>query len=245
MPKRNSMDDSIHTGHRNRMMNKLFENPNALNDHEILEIALFFSIPRKNTNPIAHALLNTFGSLESVFRASKEELTAIDGIGPHAAMQIKVTFEILNRMLAQHSNFSDRFTYHTYRNRLYDFFDHSPTEKFIVLLLDKKQQIIKKLVFDSDFVNRVEVDLTQFAHEIALSKPHAVILMHNHPSGNVFPTHADDQATGKLALALSLQGVLLYDHIVVTQDDSYSYHYAGRMDEVQKKYNLERLMKKI
>lgn len=239
------MNDSIHAGHRERMMNKLFETPEALNDHEILEIALFSSIPRKNTNPIAHALLNTFGTLEGVFRASKEELTAIAGIGPHTAMQIKVTFELVKRIIEQRGNLSDRFTYHAYRDRLFDFFDRSYTEKFIVLLLDKKQKIIKKLSFDSDLVNRVEVDLTQFAHEIALSKPYSVILMHNHPSGNALPTASDDQATGKIALALSLQGVQLYDHIVVTENDSYSYHYAGRMEEVRKKYDLEKLMKKI
>ena len=239
------MDDKIHQGHRERMRRKLFDMPDSLNDHEILEIILFAVIPRKNTNAIAHALLQTYGYLEGVLRASPAELAATEGIGPHSAAHFKAVYALYQRIDEQKKEISGRFTYHTFRDRLIEFFDHPCTEQFIVLLLDKKQKIVKKLTFDSNFVNRVEVDMTQFAHEIALSKPDAVILMHNHPSGNVLPTESDDHATGRIALALALHNVQLYDHIVVTEHDSYSYHYAGRMKRVLEQYDLKQILKNI
>ena len=88
----------IHAGHRDRMYDKLLNSPDSLSEHEYLEVLLFSFIPRKNTNPIAHKLLRTFGSLSGVFNASAKELMTVDGIGKSVATKIVAVGKIFQRV---------------------------------------------------------------------------------------------------------------------------------------------------
>lgn len=217
----------IHKGHRERMIEKALRGVDNLDDHELLEILLYPVVPRKDVNPLAHGLLNRFGSLSAIFNASAENLASIKGVGDKTAAQLLIYGRILLRIRENEKKESTALKkwdkQKDNEKELLSLFDGITEERFIILLLDKKFRLLNKMVFDGNYTDRINADSNELIDSIALLKPSYMIVSHNHPSGNLSPSRQDDLTTAKLNFICVAHNVDLLEHIIVGGGKTYSY----------------------
>ncbi len=208
-----------HSGHRDRLRTRFREaGPDALADYEVLELLLFRSLPRRDTKPIAKDLLAAFGSLAGVFGASEKRLTEIDGIGDSVATDLKLYQAIATR-LGKHE--IQRKPLLSSWNAVLDYcrtaMAYEEREQFRVLFLDKKNNLIADEVQQRGTVDHTPVyprEVVKRALELSAT---ALILIHNHPSGDPAPSQADIEMTAKIAEILMPLNILLHDHIIIAR----------------------------
>ena len=227
----------MHEGHRERLISKLIEGSTILSDHEILEILLFYAIPRKNTNEQAHLLLDNFGSLKGCFNADYSALVAIQGIGHKTASFIVTLGEIFRRMEEDKHQLPTIFSYDACKQILIDSFKHLNEEKFVALFLNKSGEIILRKIFSSHSDSMVNIDIAELLKGTFVKKPNSVVICHNHLSGNSKPSYSDDKATEKIYLTLKLNNIALNDHIIVAGDKTFSYRASDRLEKIIKNVN--------
>ena len=231
---------NLHEGHRERMYRKLLAGGESLTDCEVLEIALYGSIPRRNTNPLAHALLLKVGTLDNVFNAKAEELAAVAGVGKRTAEHIALIGQVLKRTRKSSEAAPKKFSFDAVKDYLFSYFENKDNEEFLAIFIDKRDTVTKISTVAAGDASHVTIDLTEFSKELSLSQPYAVLVAHNHPSGMPYPSKEDDDLTGKICFMLELAGAKFYDHIVVSKRDYYSYRLEGRLDKIQKKSQFSR-----
>ena len=232
----------MHEGHRQRMYAKL-KNGDSLNDHEILEVFLFNACPRKNTNPIAHDLLDKFGSLSGVFAASPEQLVTVDGVGESVAMFIKCNAELNKRISLEFIGIAVLKNYADFKNFTVTRMRGRTTEILEIYCLDKNGKVMSINSFSNEDMNKVEVSVDKISRVIATEKPYGILLAHNHLSGNCLPSQSDDKFTSQMQLLCSLHNVNLYDHCIYASDSEvYSYFSAGELEKIKKDFNYSKLV---
>lgn len=232
----------MHEGHRKRMYEKL-KNGDALYDHELLEIFLFNGFPRLNTNPVAHALLDNFGSLSGVFSADINRLKTVKGVGESIALFIKCNGEILQRIstvnngIAFLNNYDEFKTFVTVRMR-------GKNEEVLELyFLEKNGKVKRILSFTSADKSKVEVSTSDISTIVAAEKPYGILVAHNHLSGSSSPSANDDRFTNELQLMCSLHNVILYDHCIYASDTNvYSYFTSGRIEGIRRDFSFKQLV---
>jgi len=216
-------------GHRDRLRGKLLtRGPEALEDYELLETLLFAFIPRRDVKPVAKALLTRFGSLSAVFAAAPRDLVKVDGIGETAAAYLKSVQEMHGRIareeIAAGPVIGSWTTLTTYlRTQL----QHETREQFRVLFLDRKNQLIADELLGQGTVSHAPVyprEIARRALELAAS---AVILVHNHPSGDPTPSRADIDVTREIMDALTSLDVTVHDHLVAGKNGVTSFRATG------------------
>lgn len=232
------MPDNVHAGHRDRFRERFLQQEGRdMQPHELLELLLYYAIPRKDTNPIAHQLLNEFGgSISSVFDAPVERLEAIPGITHNTAVLIKLIPVLAKSYLTDKSdagtilqNSSDFGNYFLPR------YVGSVHEEVYVLCLDNKYRLIQaKRVYEGK-VNAVEISIHKIVEYAILNKASAIVIAHNHPNGIAIPSSADIETTLKLAETLSVFHIRLLDHIIVAGDDFVSLVDSGIITSYFKK----------
>ncbi len=164
----------MHEGHRRRMYEKL-KSGDSLYEHELLEILLFNAFQRKNTNPIAHALLDAFGSIAGVFNAEVEQLCAVEGVGESVALYLKCIGECAARSAEGGSAVISLRNYEDFRRFVCMRFRDKAEEALEMYCLDKSGKVKKISSFTSDEIDRVQVDADRVAKIIAAVKPHGLI----------------------------------------------------------------------
>lgn len=225
---------SIHDGHRQRMKRRFREyGLDDFTDIQVLELLLFYAIPRQDTNPIAHQLLKDFGGLAQVMEASVEELQNVSGIGENAATLLSlVTAMGRYYQVNRGSQTKILSTIDQCGEYLVPYFFGRRNETVFLLCLDAKCKVLCCKKVGEGSVNSANVPIRRIV-EIALGA-HAtsVVLAHNHPSGIALPSGDDIQTTRRVAAALSTVDVNLVDHIVVADDDFVSMVQSGyRFDD--------------
>ena len=208
---------TIHQGHRERLRRKFCQG--ALEDHELLELLLFYSIPRINTNEIAHELLLRFGSLDAVMSADLEALQAVKGIGETSAIQIKAVAEIMSR--CARSRADDRHLLSSFRELeayLHSLFIGSAHEKTFLLLFNAANRLICCEMLGEGDATRTPISLRQMISLSLQKNAAAVVLAHNHADGLIMPSEADREATEQIREALENVGVRFVEHYIVTPD---------------------------
>lgn len=218
-----------HLGHRDRLRERLLtRGAEALADYEILEILLFSNYPRKDTKPVAKALIARFGSLASVFAARPEELQEVEDVGPGAAGTIKAAQAAALHMLRAEVraqpvlNNWDRLT-----DYLHAALAREPIEQFRVLFLDTKNRLIADEAQAKGTVNHTPVyprEVVKRALELGAT---ALILVHNHPSGDPTPSRADIAMTAEVKAATEALGMLLHDHLIIGNGRHMSFRREG------------------
>lgn len=228
-------DGVDHKGHRARLKERfLNEGLEHFADHNTLELLLFYAIPQKDTNELAHALIAKFGSLSGVFDASYEELVKINGVGDNAATLIKLIPQTARKY--QISRQSPDMTLNTVEKAgayLLPRFIGARVEIVLLLCLDSRKRLVS---CEQVGEGTVSVAQTQTRRVVELALAHnaaSVILAHNHLSGNALPSQEDQITTLKLRAALEGVGVTLDDHIIVADDDFVSLAQSGLL---MKKY---------
>ena len=206
-------------GHRSRLRTRAAISFAALPDYELLELLLARSLPRGDIKPIAKALLARFGGLSGVLGAEMEELKTVAGVGPGAALDLKLLHEATVRMargeVRKRPVISSWTALLAYTRMA---MAGAPREQFRVLFLDKKNQLIADEVMNQGTVDHAPVyprEVMRRALELSAS---AVILAHNHPSGDPTPSSADVEMTRQVAEAGRPLRITVHDHIVVGRD---------------------------
>lgn len=211
----------VHDGHRDRLRKSYLEHGlMSMNDINALELLLFYAIPRRDTNEIAHRLLDRFGSLDGVFSAPAEELQEVDGIGENAAALLTLIPEIMKkscvskaREIRQIRSSDDAGAY------LLPYFLNEPDEVVYLLCLDTKRCVICCTEMGRGVVNSVDTGIRRIVEKALKTRSSSVIIAHNHPDGIALPSREDEVFTRALFNALETVGIRLEDHIIVAEDD--------------------------
>lgn len=203
-------------GHRERLKQRFREAPSSLRDYELLELVLFQAVPRRDTKPIAKALLDRFGTLSEVFGAAEHLLTEVDGVGESVVLHLKVYQEAARRFakddIRERPLLGSWSAVVTYCRAA---MAHEPIEQFRVLFLDKRNFLIADEVQQSGTVDHTPVyprEVVKRALELSAT---AVVLVHNHPSGDPTPSRADIQMTQQIVDTAKPLGIAVHDHIIV------------------------------
>ncbi len=235
--------ENLHQGHRQRLLNKLARSRDLLADHELMECLLFFVIPRHDTNPLAHRLLKMFGGLSGVFNASKKELLAVNGIGEKTAELLLLVGEIYQRAVQEKKNSIAYNSNFAVREGLKMEFVNQKLETSLVLFLDKNYKKIFQLSYENRKTNEVEINLNEVAQAFANFHPVYVLLAHNHPTGECYPSPEDDNTTKKLLLLCSVHGAVLLEHAIFKGENGfYGYRNEGRMTDLENQSDIKNFL---
>ena len=219
----------VHDGHRERRREQFLRHgADPLADHELLELLLFYAIPRRDTNPIAHELLERFGSLQGVFAAPVEELAQTPGMGRSAAALLKLVMPIYRRArvtAAENETVLD--TSERIGGYFLELFVAERREIMYQLCLDAKGRRINTYKISEGDPACVTVNVRKVVENAILSGAAMVALAHNHPSGVAFPSQEDLTATRQALTALDAVGVQLVEHIITADDDFISLRQEG------------------
>ncbi|MDE7218470.1 MAG: DNA repair protein RadC [Oscillospiraceae bacterium] len=219
----------VHNGHRDRKREQFLRcGAESFADHELLEMLLYYAIPQRDTNPIAHSLMERFGSLQAVLSAPPEELMEVPYIKEKAAVLLRLAPALYQRVLM---GGEDREVILDTRERVGEFFrglfmTHT-AEVMYQLCLDGKGKKKSLHKLSEGDVGSVGVNIRQIVENALRSRAAAVVLAHNHPSGVALPSHEDQIATRMAAEALGTVGVRLADHIIVADNDYVSMAESG------------------
>ena len=222
----------IHDGHRQRMKSRFLEHGlDSFDDINVLELMLFYALPRQDTNALAHALLQHFGSLHAVLDASAEELRDVPGLGDNSISLLRLIPAVSRRYMLSKTPQGEAIDSPVAAARyLLPRFMYETEEVVYALLLDARRKPICCREISRGTVNSAEISARRLA-ELALGRhSSSVILSHNHLSGVAIPSAEDERSTVRLRDALALLGVELSDHIVVAGCEYVSMREAGLLD---------------
>jgi DNA repair protein RadC len=215
--KQRKADKPHYAGHRERLRERFSETGlDALADYELLELFLFRSIPRIDTKPLAKALIKRFGSLAEVLGAPEALLKEVEGVGPAAAADLKLAAALAHRMTR--AEIKGREILSSW-DRVLDYcraaMAFEQREQFRILFLDKKNVLIADEVLHEGTVDHTPVyprEVVKRALELSSS---AIVLVHNHPSGDPTPSRADIEMTKTVIETAKPLGIAVHDHIII------------------------------
>ena len=207
---------NLNSGHRQRLRERLFKSgPEAMQDYELLEMLLFAVIPRRDVKPIAKKLLNQFGDLWTLLNAKHEKLLEA-GLSEAAAASLMITGAVALR--AHKRNITDKPLLNTWQ-RIVDYcraaMGHEMKEQVRLLFLDRKNNLISDEVHQHGTIDHTPLyprEVVQRALDVGAG---AIVLVHNHPSGEVTPSGADIEMTNAIVSACTPLGITIHDHIII------------------------------
>ena len=230
------MSEKDNQGHRERIKEKFLKNGiDGFAEYEILELLLTYCIPRKDTKPIAKELLNKFKSLDNVFKADFDKLSAIDGLGKNSIAFLKLIGDLpsiiykdelknkklVNKETLKISNKDILLNY--LRNKI----GYEEKEKFYVIYLSSSNEVIEFEENSVGTLDRSSVYPREIYKKIINLNAKSVILAHNHPSDNITPSKSDIELTNEIAKGLKNFGALLIEHIIITKNSYFSFLEEG------------------
>ena len=220
---------SIHDGHRQRLKDRFRqEGLDKFDEIQVLELLLFYAIPQRDTNPLAHRLLDHFGSLAQVLEAPAEELEKVSGVGANVATLLSLTTALARYYMVNRSNQTAILTStEMCGDYLLPYFVGRRNETVFLLCLDAKCKVLGCKEVGEGSVNSASVPIRRIVEMALGMNATSVVLAHNHPSGLAIPSGEDVQTTRRLAMALDTVDITLADHIVVADDDYVSMAQSG------------------
>lgn len=216
-----STSAGLHAGHRERLKKRFVEQtPDSFNDHELLELLLFYVLPRRDTNPIAHDLINQFGgSLAGVFSATPEELQQVKGIGETASRLFPLLVEINRRCRINQKKGAKLDTIEDICLYLEPYFYASHDEMAYLLCCNNRNQVLSCDMLNKGDDLSVAFNSRQLVQLALRHRASWVVLAHNHPSGLAMPSAEDVAVTQRCVKLLEPFSISLRDHIIFADDD--------------------------
>lgn len=229
--KKTEKDTPHYSGHRQRLRERFLNGgANALQDYELLELILFMAIPRRDVKPLAKDLIKTFGSLHELMSAPVEKLIAFDGLSENSACAIKAVYATSLRMSKRSLEKKPVLNNWT---RLMDYcyasMAHETKEHFRILFMNKKNELIADEIQGSGTVDHTPAyprEIMKRALELGAT---AMILMHNHPSGDSKPSRADIELTQTIIQAARPFSIAIHDHVIMSRNGYTSLKNEGLM----------------
>lgn len=222
-------DKGVHDGHRARLRQRYIDNSlDAFADHEVVELLLTYSIPRRDVNALAHKVLDTFGSFSAMADASVDELCKIDGISVNSAVLLSMISQLSKRYVKDQNKgklfLNNTSAVFAFGQSLYH---GEKYERFYILCLDSKCKLIKAVDMGEGTIDGVTVYPRLVVERCLNVGAHSVIIMHNHPSGDPQPSNQDLEMTRDITNALSAIDIRVYDHVIISFDKCFSFNHAG------------------
>ena len=224
----------IHDGHREKMRRRFLSGGlEQFADHEALELLLYYAIPRRDTNPIAHALIDRYGSLSAVLAAPVEDLQKVEGIGESAAILLKLVPRLCAKARLADADRQELILNTASRAGAYllERFYGEQNEVIYQLCLDRKGKLLACKKLGEGSIAAAALDVRKLVENAILHSASSVVLAHNHPSGIASPSHEDYAATDRARNALETIGVALADHIIVADGDFVSLAESGYLEK--------------
>jgi DNA repair protein RadC len=221
----------IHAGHRERLKERFAQHGlDNFDDHNVLELLLFYALPRVDTNELAHRLIAHFGGLDAVLEAPVSELEKIGGIGRNTAIYLRLLPQVSRRYnMTKASRNKILNTTELAGAYLVPRFHYERDEVVYMICLDAKLQILCCREMSRGAVTSAEISIRKIV-ELALSQNASnVIISHNHTSGIAIPSAEDESTTLQIKRALAPMDIRLLDHIIVAGDDFVSMSDSGLM----------------
>lgn len=223
---------NLHTGHRKRLRQRAIDNNlEDFEEHQVLELLLTFVIPQKDTNPLAHELINEFGSLAGVLNASSHDLMSIKGISEYSADFLTLLKYFFKKFRQSKLKNLKKIT-NTKQSvelcvaELADL----PVENVFVACIDNSNNLVTKKIISTGFNNEATVPVRKIIDMCIRTRTSNIIIAHNHPNGNHEPSGSDDNVVKSLALTLSLSGIKILDSVIIGIDGYYSYKLSNKLE---------------
>jgi len=220
----------LNLGHRHRIKTRFLNSPKrTLQDYEILEMILFYAVPRRDTKPLAKLLLNKFGTLAGVVFADDSALKTIQGIGDSVVFLIKLMADFFSRICIPQKKgevhvLSSWMAVVHYCQMTMGF---KKSESYRVLFLNKKNVLIGDELVEAGTVDKIAIYPREISKMSLLHGAVAIILVHNHPSGDPTPSKEDIEITKRIVEALISINVILHDHLIVAEHKHFSFKASG------------------
>ena len=224
----------IHDGHREKMRSRFLSGGlEQFADHEALELLLYYAIPRRDTNPIAHALMDRYGSLSAVLAAPVEDLQKGEGVGENAAILLKLVPRLCAKARLADADRQELVLNTASRAGAYllERFYGERNEVIYQLCLDRKGKLLACKKLGEGSIASAALDVRKLVENAILHSAGSVVLAHNHPSGIASPSVEDYAATDRARAALETIGVALADHIIVADGDFVSLAESGYLEK--------------
>ncbi|MBC3887811.1 DNA repair protein RadC [Acetobacterium paludosum] len=219
------MDKNPHQGHRQRVKNRaLLEGIDSFEDHQILELLLFYCIPMKDTNELAHQLIKAYGSLSGVFDADPVDLCKMAGVTENTGVLLSLMPALARRYnqgkfkekaVLDSTSRAGEYAVALFTGRLY--------EVFYVICLDSQNRVNHACLLHEGTINEAPVYPRLIVETALRHQAASIILAHNHPGGSRQPSRADVDVTKKISLATEAIAIPVADHIIVAGDGYYSF----------------------
>jgi DNA repair protein RadC len=217
------------SGHRSRLRQRLLEgNDDALGDHEVIEMLLMQAVPRRDMKPLARTLLDRFGSLAGVLTADARTLAAHPGMGEATAAALKIVVLAARRLARQRVREAPVIgSWQTLIDYLTIDMAHLTRERVRVLYLNARNMLILDEHVGDGSIDEAAIHPREVIRRALDLGATALILVHNHPSGNAQPSRADIEITNRIAEAGRLLGVTVHDHVVIGREGHVSLKAKG------------------
>ncbi|MTH76635.1 RadC family protein [Paracoccus aestuariivivens] len=217
--------------HRARLRERFMQGgAEAMPDYELLELVLFRAIPRQDVKPLARLLIDQFGDFNRVLSASATRLTAVSGVGPAVVQELKIVEAAAQRLARSKVMHRPVLTsWHALLDYCHTAMAHREIEQFRVLYLDRKNVLIADEEQAKGTVDHVPVyprEIMRRALELTAS---ALILVHNHPSGDPTPSQADITMTKRICAAAEVMGITVHDHLIIGRSRELSFRSEGML----------------
>lgn len=222
----------LHKGHRERLKSRfLEEGMDGFEDHQVLELLLFYAVPRIDTNPLAHRLIRRFGTLSAVLEADPADLASVEGIGSNAAALLSMVPQITRKYLHDRVRHSRKTlsTSEAAAEYLVPLMAGRPEEVFYAVCLDSRLHVLYPALISRGTVKDAIVHPRHVVEAAVRHKAASVILAHNHPAGTISPSGHDQRITRRLVDALGSIDVKVVDHFIVAGERYYSFAREGTM----------------
>jgi DNA repair protein RadC len=223
------MEKKLHQGHRQRVKTRyLSEGIDAFEDHQVLEMLLFFSIPMKDTNELAHKMIQEFGSLAGLFEADPKDISKRCGVSENTAILVSLIPSLARRYfkgkwgdkpILNSSSKAGEYAASLFTGRTY--------EAFFVICLDAQNRVNYAALVHEGTINEAPVYPRLIVEAVLRHQANSVILAHNHPGGSLSPSQADIEVTKKMAITLESISIKVVDHIIVAGDKYMSFAEKG------------------
>lgn len=226
------MTNHNHAGHRKRIRHRVrTEGLENFQDYQVLEYALSFVIPYKDVNPLAHELINRFGSLGGVLEAHEDDLLNVPGMGEVSAQFLTSIIKIYSYYEAEKSKVIDSISTPAETVRyVRSFLQNKLLEELYVVCLSPRNKIVKVERISRGTSSEAAVNIRLITDLVSRNKVHNIIVAHNHPQGSSDPSPEDDKFTKALVTTLVINEVYLLDHIIIGENSYYSYRSSAKLD---------------
>lgn len=223
------MAENLHTGHREKLKQRFIEEGlGSFEEHQILEMLLFYTIPRRDTNELAHRLIKKFGTLEAIFDSSPEQLMEIGKVTKNTAVLLTMIPELSKRYMLMKQGKKPELDSSVKAGRyVTKLFIGRNYEAFYVCCLNSQNHLNYAALVHEGTINEAPVYPRIIVETALRYQANSVILAHNHPGGSLRPSTADIEVTRKISEALKTISVKVVDHIIVSGNDYFSFAENG------------------